>query len=390
MKKTLLIIAIGIMLTPSLLFAEKTHIANTYPIIGRSIRALGMGNALLGMKGIDSDTSPLFYNPAAIHDYSGDLKWTTGLLPVPPFEFNYGTINLIRDVFDFKDDVRRATTDSGKIDVFNSFVNKHIGEFHDLALHVPLVGAHNRYFSASLISDDNIGISFRNRAFPNFEIKATSYTGVAVGGAYGFLDDESLEVGAAMKVLYGVTNEQVVTVSDILQNNFDDFKWSNWKRGLGLGFDLGVKYKIPDFNQGWLDILEPTVAVTYQNIGKTRFIAMKKNGGPDALPQSVSAGVGIHPTFGSIETSFLIDIREINIKEDFLMKLNVGAEARFPKRFALKPSVRAGVNQGYPTVGAGLEIWKVTWNIAFFGKELGEVTREKGGYRLASEFIWAF
>lgn len=387
MKKILLVIGAVALLFPSIVFAEKTHVSDTYPLLMRGVRPIGMGNAFLAMKGTDQNT--LFYNPAAIRDYGNDTKWITGLLPVPGFEFNYGTINLIRDVFDFKDDLDKETTDSGKVGVFRTFINKHVGEFHDLALHTPLIGAYNRYFSASLILDSKTDISFRNRAFPNFEIKASNLAGMAFGSAYGFLND-SLEVGAAVKVLYGVANEQIITTSDILINNMDDFKWSNWKRGLGIGFDIGVKYEIYDFGQDWIDTLKPTIAVTYQNVGKTRFIAMKKNGGPDSLPQSVSAGIGVHPIIGPIETSILVDIREINVKKDFLMKLNAGVEARFHERLGLKPALRAGCNQGYAAFGGGLEIWKLTWNVAYFARELGENTREKAAWRIANEFIWKF
>lgn len=374
------------MLAPFIVRAEKTNIANTYPILGRGVRPLGMGNAFLTMKG--SDENILFYNPAAIADLSNDTKFTTGLLP-PSFEINYEVIQLTLDIFDFKDDLDVAATDSAKIDVFQTFVDQHIGSFYSMETRAPIIGVYNKYFAVSLISDSKLGVSFRNRAFPNFEIRATSLAGLAFGTAYGFFED-SLDVGVAAKVLYGAENEQIVTTNEILAQTLDDFKWENWKRGLAVGADIGVKYEIYDFGQNWIDTLHPTVAVAYQNIGKTRFIAMKKNGGPEDLPQSVSAGIGIHPKIGEIETSVLVDFREINVKQDFLMKLNVGAEARFPQRMGLRPSIRGGMNQGYPTVGAGLEIWKLVWNVAFFGKEVGEVTRQKAGYRIANEFTWRF
>jgi len=382
-----LFIAFGLLLTllPELASAQVTHFGLNYPLVGRGVRPLGMGNAFLTMKGTDQNT--IFYNPAAIADYSNEVTLFT---EIPPgFEFNYGTINLIRDVFNFKDDLDKQTTDSGKTDVFRNFVNSHMGEFHDIGIHFPIIGAYNRYFYATLINDDQFAISFRNRAFPNFEIRSYNVAGVQVGSAYKFLED-TLSVGAAVKGLYGVANDAIVTTNDILINNFDDFKWNNWKRGLGVGFDLGVKYDIPDFGMDWLDTIRPSVAVTYQNIGNTKFRWMKKNGGPDDLPQSVSAGMGIYPTLGAVKTALLVDIREINVREDFLLKLNAGAEAIFPSVFLFKPSLRAGVNQGYPTVGGGLEIGFFTWNLAFFGKEMGQYTREKAGYRLASEFVWSF
>lgn len=386
MKKILFMLLLSAFLVPTFAFAETTNIPNTFPTVGRSIRALGMGNSSLTMKGTDVN-NPL-YNPASIRDFSNKITWSTAILPAPPVELSYSAIGLIRDVFNFKDDLDKATTTSAKLDVFNSFVDQHIGTFNELEVRLPIIAAYNRYFYAGVISDDDFAISFRNRAFPNFEIKATSYTGLEVGSSYGIFD-ERLQVGAMVKMLYGMENQQVVTSADILNNNFDDFKWSNWKRGLALGFDVGAKYVLHDFGVDIIDTLRPTFAVSYQDIGNTKFRWMKKNGGPTSLPQTVSAGFGIHPTIGAVETSVLVDIREINIKEEFIMKLNAGAEVRFPA-VPLKPSIRGGVNQGYPTVGAGVKIWKLTWNAAFYGKELGETTREKCGYRLGNEFVWNF
>ena len=387
-RAVILLALVAAFLVPAITSAENTNIANTYPLLGRGVRPLGMGNAFLTMKGTDENA--LFYNPAAIRDFTGEVKFTTGLLPAPPFEINYSVIQLTKDIFDFQDDLDASNTSSGDIDLFRDFVDKHIGSFYSMELRTPIIGAYNRYFAVSLINDDRFGVSFRNRAFPNFEIKSVNVAGIAVGSAYGFFE-ERLEVGAAAKILYGVSNEQIITTTDILSGSLgDDFKWKNWKRGLGVGFDLGVKYEIHDFGQDWIDLLKPTVAVVYQNVGNTRFSFMKKNGGPDALPQSVGAGIGIHPTLGTIETSLCVDFRELNIKEDFLLKLNVGAEARFPTFGILKPYLRAGLNQGYPAFGGGLDIWKATWNVAFFGKEVGDTTRQKGGYRIANEFSWKF
>jgi hypothetical protein len=370
-----------------IVLAEKTHIGNTYPSVGRGVRPLGMGNAFLTMKGDDENT--IFYNPAAIRDYSNDTRFITNL-PIPTIEFNWEVVQLTKDIFDFADDIDVASSDSDSatIDTFQTFVDNHTGKFYSLENRMNLLGVYNRYFYVTIPQDSRLGFSFRNSFVPNFEIRSTNVTGVTVGSGYGFFE-ESLTVGAAVKVLYGLENEQIITTSDILASSLDEFKWNGWKKGIGVGVDVGVKYEIYDFGVDWIDTLRPTVAVTYQNIGDTKFRLMKKNGGPEALPQSVSAGIGFFPRFGDVHTALLVDVRELNIKEDFLMKLNVGAEARFPLIIG-KPALRGGLNQGYPTGGVGFEIWKLVWNAAFFGKEIGENTRQKGGYRIANEFTWRF
>ncbi len=388
MKKLIVLFAVAVMALPQLAhaIAMKTNIADSFPSFGRSVRALGMGNAMLSAKGIDQNA--MFYNPSAIADYEGEVTYYTGLIP-PAFEFNYSAIALTKDLFNLKDDLDKATTASAKTNVFRNFVDKHVGSSYDLDVRLPLFGAYNRYFSVALLSDNRMGISFRNRAFPNYEIRATSISGVGLGSAYALFED-TLEIGAMAKVLYGIENEQIITIADILSGNMDNFKWKYWKRGMGVGFDVGAKYQVPDFGQDWIDTLRPAVAVTYQDIGNTKFRWMKKNGAPSRLDQSVSAGFSLNPVFGAVETSLNVDFRQLNLKQEFILKLNAGIEARFPERYGMKPSLRAGCNQGYPTVGGGIQIGFFNWDVAFYGKELGESTREKGAYRLASEWSYRF
>lgn len=384
------LIILGLMLSLAApeAIAEDTNISDTFPSIGRGVRPLGMGNAFLSMK--VQDENALFYNPATIRNFSNETKFTTGFLPAPVFEINFEVITLVQDILDFSDDLDNSSSDSGDVSTFEDFVDQSIGKFYSSEIRIPIFGVYNKFFALSVISDNKLGVSFRNRAFPNFELMAKSYSGIAVGGAYGVLCD-TLTFGLAMKFLYAIENQQVITISDILTDALGQFGWSDWKRGLGIGVDLGVWYQFPDFDIGILDELQPTIAITYQDIGHTRFPLMNTSAGrPEHIPQSISLGFGVHPTFGPVDMSFLVDFRELNRDSDFLMKLNIGVEARFPKRYGFKPSVRVGLNQGYPTVGAGIEIWKLVWNVAFFGKEVGESTYSKGGYRFANEFTWRF
>ncbi len=389
--KKIIVLAVLICLAASSLLAaplpqEKTHFTNTTPTLYRGVRPLGMGNAFLAMKG--SDPYAIYYNPAAIWDYKNNITWSTGLLPFPPTEMSYSTIGLISDISNFKDDLDAAAGTSAKIDVFNDFINKHIGEFNETELRLPVIAAFSKYFYVGAIVEGESALSFRNRAFTNFELKSTVYGGLTLGSAYGLFDD-LLELGVAVNVLYALQNERVITTGDILANNFDDYKLDNWSRGLGIGADVGVKFQIPDFGVDIIDTLKPTLAVTYQNIGNTKFRWMKHNGAPESIQQSVSAGIGISPLIGVMETNVLVDFREINVREDFLLKLNAGAEVKFPFVWGT-PSFRVGANQGYPAFGAGIKLWKMTWNAAYYGRELGQYTRAKCGWRLANEFIWNF
>ena len=358
---------------------EKTNIPDQFPSLGRSLRPLGMGNAYLTMKGTDS--SNLYYNPAAINDYSQKLNF--GVMS-PSLDFSTATIGVIKDIKNLSHDLK-GKGNAAQTTTFDTFFTKHVGQFHSMNLFLPVASVQQRWFAANIILDSRTTISLRNQSFPNFEILSHNDGGVAAGTAYGFLDG-SLQVGIVGKFLYRAVLSEIVTITDVTGGNFGDtFAFKNWKKGFGVGADLGAKYQIPDFDTDILDLLKPTVAMTYQDVGNTHF-----SGGAPSTPQSISAGVGVHPDFGFIATSLDVDMREINVKEEMMKKLHVGAEGRFGKYWPVHPALRAGLNQGYPAVGAGLVTRFLSWNVAYYGEEMGNTTHQKGNYRLATSLDFNF
>ena len=327
MKKLTILLSI-LFLTSTAWAFEPTSIPNQFPGVGRSIRPLGMGNAYLTTKG--DDETQFFYNPSSINDQE---KFKIGFFN-PAFSLTTSTIGLIKDIKDLSDDLSGAT-DAQQTNTFDTFFDTHLSQ---------------------------------------------STAGVAGGTAYNFLD-ETLQVGVGVKILYRAVFSEILTTSDAIGDSFGDtFKFSNWRKGYGVGADLGAKYHVPDFGKKSLEFLKPVVGATYQDIGNTRF-----SGGAPSIPQSLSAGASINPEFGFCDISVLADFREINRKQDLLMKTHFGTEARFGKNWKwFKPSLRAGLNQGYPAVGAGLKLLFLRWNVAYFGEEVGATTRQKGSYRLAT------
>ncbi|OGQ22668.1 MAG: hypothetical protein A3I05_03850 [Deltaproteobacteria bacterium RIFCSPLOWO2_02_FULL_44_10] len=356
-------------------FAEDTGIGTEFPTVMRGTRPLGMGNAFLAMPGTDYNAQ--FYNPAAINDYE---KKHHMLFVNPQAEFNTGFYSMIQDIFDLNKDLKDKT-DSQKIDTFDAFTQSHAGQFHHFGVGLPLFHIRHKYYSAGLIMDSRGSFSLRNRAFPNFETRTDNVVGIVGGSAASFFDD-TLQVGANLKVLYKVGIEEQITQSDILTENLGTtFKYANWEKGFGVGIDFGSKYVLPI----WQESLRPTVAVTIQDVADTRFTGRAPNS-----PMSVSAGAGVFPKVGKFEFAVLADVRETNRKQTFLKKLHAGTEVKFPEFAKIKSSLRLGTNQGYFATGGSLEFPVVALHVAFYGEELGEVTRAKGSYRLNSQLTFGF
>lgn len=364
-------------------FAKTTHIRDGYPNLGRGIRPLGMGNAFLTMEGTDENA--LFYNPAALQDF--DKSWRYGFFS-PAVTFNKRLYRTIRDVFDLATDIKNSATASGDIAAFQTFLNKHPGEHQNVELRLPIVSMLRKGWGGAVLIDGRTTVSFRNvQSIPNFEIRSRNDAAFVLGKSIGLFGDD-LSVGLLVKGLYRANLDKIVLVSDVSGGLAlgDIIGYKQWGRAIGAGADLGVRYRLPVFG------LNPMVAVVYQDIAKTRFfesLPLSKLS-VDDNPQSLNAGVGIHPTIGDFGLSVEASMDGINQRRDLLTKLHAGAELRFPWMGPTRLSLRAGTNQGYPAGGFSLDFKKLRIDGAFFGEETGEFARRGKSYKFASEVALSF
>ncbi len=95
-------------------------------------------------------------------------------------------------------------------------------------------------------------------------------------------------------------------------------------------------------------------------------------------PWSLDAGIGWAPSFGKVGTfikpALAIDLVDIVglaggdfNTEKLLTHLNMGAEIRLLSFI----DVRAGLNQGYISIGAGLDLWALRIEAAYYRQEFG-------------------
>jgi hypothetical protein len=356
--------------------AKETNISDEYPSVYRGVRPLGMGNAFIAMDGTDSNAQ--FYNPASINDYDEKIVYAVG---APMAELDMGVIPMIGDLLDLKKNLQGADTSKQKIDYFKDFTKKDTGRYNHLATSMLLFQARKKNFAASMVLDDHSVISLRDKAFPNFEFKTTTTAGPVVGGALGLMDDD-LKIGANVKLLFRMGIAKQITIGDILVHSLSELiGFGAWQKGFGAGVDLGMKYKLPVAKE----TLRPTIGITIQDLGNTYF-----TDDVSIMPMSISVGAGIFPKLGKVDFAIVADIREINQAINMLTKFHFGVEAQFPKVIHTKFSLRAGCNQGYPSVGASARWGLATLNLAFYGEEAGKYNYSKPDYRGAIGFNFEF
>lgn len=353
------------------------------PRLMQGIRPLGMGGAFIAAQGTDENA--LFYNPAAINDYEKKVHMQFVL---PTVEFSYKAINYFaKDLPDLNGDINDAGTDGAKIGVFNTFAARNTGRYEEIGVRGPVALFMHKYITASIFYENRSIMALLNPTSSTIDLEAATTGGLQVGSAYAFFDD-NLQLGLALKFLVRHLINERITQRDVVANNDFADAIDLSRVGFGLGFDIGAKAKIPWSARAW-EYLDPTFALTVQDIGHTRFF-----GGDDVgkVNESLTLGLALHPDFWKLKSLFALDVRDLDRRSDFLNKLHVGYELTWPEisKILRSVAVRLGMDQGYIAGGLGLDFKYFKLNFATYGREVGERTRQKEsriiGLQLAAGF----
>jgi hypothetical protein len=169
-------------------------------------------------------------------------------------------------------------------------------------------------------------------------------------------------------------------------NAFAALDTANAFYGAGIGLDLGAIAEL-----GWF-----TVGLSVRDLGGTQFkyntasfgtvmsnlgslfrfpAGSAVTGDQYVIPMDIAFGIGFHPDMGSfnrfIDPSISVDMHDLvgalAGTSSVWTLLHAGAELKLISLFTL----RAGLNQGYLTIGAGLKLLVVDINFAVFTRELG-------------------
>jgi hypothetical protein len=302
---------------------------------GENVRGHGMG----GVRVFDgTQASVMMWNPAGLNYMKG-------------FHF---------DVLDFS-----AATD-GK-ESYEKLKNVGtISTFADLnGLYGIPIHADNRigvnlaipHFGISAFSDFNGDFSIRNPTLPEIQAAANWDYGVYLGGAF---DVGPIAFGIAGKRVNRRGGDVVITADQLIGFDTTSIQSLVNDSGVGFGFDLGMMYR-PGTN--W----NPTLGLTWQDVGTTTYYY---TGGTKAPPPTKDNVI----LSGSFQgEAFLTGIaggfeyRHIsNSNEQLGKKIHLGIEASL-----LNFDFRAGLYQGYPTYGVGVDLFLVEVNAAYYKVETG-------------------
>jgi hypothetical protein len=194
------------------------------------------------------------------------------------------------------------------------------------------------------------------------------------------------KVGADIRpmVRYLIDDVSITTITDLMGDS-ETPEPVEYYQGFGMGFDFGVQ-------ANWRLL---TLGMSLRDIGHTKFAYTIGNLDVDAgtlddtgvevtdtyaAPMTLRLGAAVHPKIPFL--SFLADpqvhaevaiplVNEDNYSDynigSFWTRLNLGADVTLLKMLSL----RTGLNGGYLTAGAGLDLLFMEVNVAVFSQETG-------------------
>ncbi len=304
-----------------------------------SARAMGMGNAFTAVA-IDGDA--LFYNPAALARVSG-FHWT---LLDPRLGLNGPQALEVAKV---------AGTGATVADKINELYGKAVwvGGGAKSSFVVP-------NFGLAAYANGDAALNLQNPAYPQMNLNYIADYGVALGAAVDFIPS-IWSLGFTIRRVNRTGTNLPLGPSVLATLDIEQIKNNLKNRGGGYGLDFGTMLTFPS-------PVKPTLSFTIRDMGYTEFthdegLAAPPRSDPD---MTLGASVAIDALLVTITPSF--DYRYMDRAD-----IQTGKKLHFGIEFDLPLiSLRAGLNQGYYTLGAGLDLGILEFDAATYGVELGE------------------
>lgn len=323
----------------SFLFSSLAFAGDILPIYSNT-RALGMGNAQYGVvTGPDS----IFYNPAGLARTSG-INWRI-------FGLGVGVGN---DVVTNIDTVQDMGSGSEFADFLNEFYGDKIfvNAGGSTALTLP-------YISFMAYNHTYASVTVNNPVYPELPVRFLNDYGYAAGLGVPLLP--FFHVGASLKRIKRSGVDKTYRGSSLLDLDPEVIKSDFTQFGVGYGLDLGGNVVID------LPVVDVILSGVWQNVGDTKF---RSENGSDIPKEKANMGIGaavvVDLPFVSVAPS--LDVTHLNQSEIQLMrKINFGVEVGLPLI-----DLRAGFNQGYYALGAGVGLGPLHVDAATYGVELGD------------------
>lgn len=328
-----------------------------YPYTLRSPKALLMGDAFTA---VNDDEYTLFYNPASLARHKSDLT-------LYPFSGHISGTNVLADMDKFQDFPDEPVAVA---DVLMDY------PAHASAGVAPGFKLFN--FGVSFIANESFDALMRNRSHPMMDLDIRSDKGVALGVGIPLgssrlgkkaLSGYQTSLGISAKYIErtGVKDTLAlsgpVVVESLGRDRLEDLLKSLGRvKGIGWGFDAGLEHVVKSGNtQLVMGLSALDITGTEYKVGKN----------PDNLKvastkDQVNLGLAAGQNFSFFHYILSADVRSLNEQIDFGRRMRFGAQVGVPGL-----TLMGGLNSGYYSYGAALDMAFMKLTAGFYDLELG-------------------
>lgn len=218
-----------------------------------------------------------------------------------------------------------------------------------------------------------------------------------------------LDVGATLRPMYNIRG--IAPVSSVVSyiasesQQADFLKDIEYLTGYGIGADVGVKLRLMDLVAGLsvTDLFGTSVTYSgnsYDNIVSGVFLGSEEVNDTYITPMAINVGLAYNPDLRGVSSVFspkisvdykvdietASEIENFDNNTEFFPNLSLGVDVEL---FSFI-NVRAGLNQGYMTIGAGFDILMLEINAAVYSWELGREPGDRQQMGAGVEFALRF
>ncbi len=310
----------------------------------RSVRAMGMGGAYTGIvSGIDS----LFYNPASLVDVKG--------LNINLLNVNVAGTEFDDQILESLDGLTNSSTIGQSL---NDLYGKPLSASAGARAGLTLPG-----FGLAGFGHANMSLTVNNPVIPDLEVNSILDTGVVIGFAKRV--NRIMNFGLAIKQVSRYGDRATFTASSVSSLDPQVITDALDKKGTGYGVDAAIEF----IYRG--DSFIPKISAVAKNIGGIKFTNDNNQFGPppELEQEVVLAASMIYDT--SVASLLMGADYRYALNEDITdgRKLHLGMELSLPLI-----DLRGGLNQGYLSYGAGINLGIFRLDAASYGVEIGERT----------------
>ncbi len=253
----------------------------------------------------------------------------------------------------------------------------------------------------------NMDTEFIGSNLSSTELGSVVTAGLMVGYARSIdLGLLVLDLGISARPMYKIRANS--KLSDVMAFIVDDdtsdedfLKSLDYLTGIGMGWDIGAKLHLGDLTLAlaFLDMFGTNMTYsnnTYDNISNGIFLGGEEVADTYTTPMSIKLGLSYNPDFGmfkkvlnpTISTDYSLPFVDEATVEDYVNQGFFWSNLSLGLDFELFEflNLRGGLNEGYVTLGLGLEIFWVELNAAMYSKELGSRVGERQQMGAVIEF----